>query len=37
MAWLLPDICASSVEGVGTALRKRGYPAMDDLKSSKQR
>jgi hypothetical protein len=25
------------MEGVGTALRKRGYPAMDDLKSSKQR
>jgi hypothetical protein len=25
------------MEGVGMALRKRGYPAMDDLKSSKQR
>ena len=25
------------MEGVGMALRKRGYPAMDNLKSSKRR
>jgi hypothetical protein len=32
-----PAVAPIIMEGVGTALRKRGYPAMDDLKSSKQR